>query len=112
MIYVIYVFYVFYVVPGRGNRNMATVVHRIKQLRLYSFPSRLQDKDNKEGNEVAALSTGDLLSCFLTNLNSPYHLVRLHTLEILAYCPRLSYEKKKVLLLPMVLMVLMLSNGV
>ena len=91
---------------------MATVVHRIKQLRLYFFPSRLQDKDNKdnqEGDEVAALSTGDLLSCFLTNLNSPYHLVRLHTLEILAYCPRLSYEKKKVLLLPMVLMV---SNGV
>ena len=91
---------------------MATVVHRIKQLRLYIFPSRLQDKnnkDNQEGNEVAALSTGDLLSCFLTNLNSPYHLVRLHTLEILAYCPRLSYEKKKVLLLPMVLMV---SNGV
>ena len=87
---------------------MATVVHRIKQLRLYFFPSRLQDKDNKdnqEGDEVAALSTGDLLSCFLTNLNSPYHLVRLHTLEILAYCPRLSYEKKKVLLLPMV------SNG-
>jgi len=97
---------------------MATVVHRIKQLRLYFFPSRLQDKDNKdnkdnqEGDEVAALSTGDLLSCFLTNLNSPYHLVRLHTLEILAYCPRLSYEKKKVLLLPMVLMVLMVSNGV
>ena len=91
---------------------MATVVHRIKQLRLYFFPSRLQDKDNKdnqEGDEVAALSTGDLLSCFLTNLNSPYHLVRLHTLEILAFCPRLSYEKKKVLLLPMVLMV---SNGV
>ena len=88
---------------------MATVVHRIKQLRLYFFPSRLQDKDNKdnqEGDEVAALSTGDLLSCFLTNLNSPYHLVRLHTLEILAFCPRLSYEKKKVLLLPMV------SNGV
>ena len=87
---------------------MATVVHRIKQLRLFFFPSRLQDKDNKdnqEGDEVAALSTGDLLSCFLTNLNSPYHLVRLHTLEILAYCPRLSYEKKKVLLLPMV------SNG-
>jgi len=94
---------------------MATVVHRIKQLRLYFFPSRLQDKDNKdnqEGDEVAALSTGDLLSCFLTNLNSPYHLVRLHTLEILAYCPRLSYEKKKVLLLPRVLMVLMVSNGV
>ena len=94
---------------------MATVVHRIKQLRLFFFPSRLQDKDNKdnqEGDEVAALSTGDLLSCFLTNLNSPYHLVRLHTLEILAYCPRLSYEKKKVLLLPMVLMVLMVSNGV
>mgnify|MGYP006106597755 CR=1 FL=1 len=88
---------------------MATVVHRIKQLQLYFFPSRLQDKDNKdnkEGNEVAALSTGDLLSCFLTNLNSPYHLVRLHTLEILAYCPRLSYETKKVLL-----MVLMVSDG-
>ena len=94
---------------------MATVVHRIKQLRLYFFPSRLQDKDNKdnqEGDEVAALSTEDLLSCFLTNLNSPYHLVRLHTLEILAFCPRLSYEKKKVLLLPMVLMVLMVSNAV